>query len=412
MNRFLGLGLIPLVFAAPATAQSMSNMAMPGMSMPMPAKAAPKATKTTKAFHHRRSHRARRLAAASRQGAGAMAAMPGMTSMPGMQMSAPPRSGAKGMAPMPGMPAPSATGAMADMPGMQKPPAGMAAMPGMSAGRPAASGAATGDMAGMKGMAASADAAPSAAEPEIPNGPAPPAPSDHAADRFYDPAAMAAARAGLRQEHGGMSTSMVMANLAEYQARSRGDAGYRWDGQAWFGGDINRFVVKSEGEGTRRGGLDSAEIQGLYSHAIGPYFNLQGGLRQDFKPRSRTYATVGVEGLAPYWFDVAGALFLSNKGELLGRAEVTYDLRLTQRLILQPRVELNLAAQDSRETRTGAGLSNAELGLRLRYEITREFAPYIGVSYDRKFSKTATYARAIGDSPEAASFVVGIRAWF
>ncbi|WP_309604359.1 copper resistance protein B [Phenylobacterium sp.] len=261
-------------------------------------------------------------------------------------------------------------------------------------------------------MAAGADAAPAVAEPEIPNGPAPPAPTDNAADRFYDPAAMAAARAGLRQEHGGMSTSTVMVNLAEYQARTRGGAGYRWEGQAWFGGDIDRFVVKSEGEGSRRGGLDSAEVQGLYSHAIGPYFNVEGGLRQDFKPRSRTYATVGVEGLAPYWFDVGGALFLSNKGELLGRIGATYDLRFSQRLILQPRVELNLAAQDTRETRTGAGLSTAELGLRLRYEITREFAPYIGVSYDRKAGKTASYARALGENPETTSLVVGVRAWF
>lgn len=422
MNRFLALGLIPLAFAAPAAAQGMSNTAMPGMSMPMPSKAAPKATKT---IHQKRPHKARKVATARRHGARAMAAIPGMASMahapgggqdmasmPGMQKSAPTRSGANGMAAMPGVSGTPAAGAMADMPGMQKPGAGMAAMPGMSTAGPTGSKAAMGDMAGMKGMAPGAAATPGTAEPEIPNGPAPPPPSDHAADRFYDPVAMAAARAGLRQEHGGTSTSKVMANLAEYQARTRGGAGYRWDGQAWFGGDIDRFVVKSEGEGSRRGGLDSAELQGLFSHAIGPYFNLEGGLRQDFKPRSRTYATVAVEGLAPYWFDVGGALFLSNKGEVLGRAEATYDLRLSQRLILQPRVELNLAAQDTRETRTGAGLSNAEFGLRLRYEITREFAPYVGVSYDRKVGKTASYARAFGDNPEATSLVFGIRAWF
>ena len=105
-------------------------------------------------------------------------------------------------------------------------------------------------------------------------------------------------------------------------------------------------------------------------------------------------------------------MFLSSKGELLGRVGGTYDLRLTQRLILQPRAELNLSAQDSPQTRTGSGLSNAELGLRLRYEIKREFAPYIGVSYDQKVGKTANYARALGEGPAVTSFVVGGRAWF
>ncbi len=278
------------------------------------------------------------------------------------------------------------------------------------------------DMPGMNGTdmsgsdqspgVATADAAatPVTSEPDIPDTPPPPPPNDHAADQYYDPAAMAAARATLRQEHGGATYSKVMANLAEYQARPGG--GYRWDGQARFGGDIDGFVVKSEGEGSGRGGVDAAEVQGLYAHAIGPYFDLQAGVRQDIEPRARTYATVGMEGLLPYWFDVGAAAFLSTKGELLGRVEGTYDLRLTQRLILQPRAELNLSAQDSPQTRTGSGLSNAELGLRLRYEIKREFAPYIGVSYDQKVGKTANYARALGEGPAVTSFVVGVRAWF
>jgi len=253
--------------------------------------------------------------------------------------------------------------------------------------------------------------APATGEAEMPNAPPPPPPNDYDADRYYDPAAMAAARAILRQEHGGAGLSQVMANLAEYQARP-GGGGYRWDGQASFGGDIDRFLLTSEGEGRIRQGLDSAELQALYSRAIDPYFNLRAGVRQDFAPLGRTYATVGFQGLVPYWFDLQGALFLSTRGELLGRVEGTYDLLLTQRLILQPRVELNLAAQDTRQTHTGSGLSTAELGLRLRYEIRREFAPYIGVSYDQKVGKTADYARARGEDPAAVSFVAGIRAWF
>jgi copper resistance protein B len=109
---------------------------------------------------------------------------------------------------------------------------------------------------------------------------------------------------------------------------------------------------------------------------------------------------------------VEGALFLSTKGDLLARAEAYYDQRITQRLILQPRAELNFAAQDVPENRIGSGLSNAELGLRLRYEITREFAPYIGVSWDRKTGATARYARADGETAGTTSFVAGIRTWF
>jgi copper resistance protein B len=121
---------------------------------------------------------------------------------------------------------------------------------------------------------------------------------------------------------------------------------------------------------------------------------------------------VGFETLLPYWIDVEGAVFVSAKGDVLGRVEGTYDLRLTDRLILQPRAEFNLAAQDSPETRTGSGLSSAELGLRLRYEVQREFAPYVGVSYDRRFGQTADYARSRGEDVKGASVVFGVRAFF
>ena len=396
MNRLALFALVPLAFAAPAAAQSMDSTSMPGMSMPMPAAKHHAAKSSARAVHlkkrvstSRRPHRMTRTAMSAMPGmaatAAAAAADHDKAAASGMTMSASPSAAAAEMANMPGMaPAPPKAN-MADMPGMQMSPDTQAAAP-------------TSEM-------------PDMAEPEIPHTPPPPPPRDHLADHFFDPAAMAIARANLRREHGGAALSKVMANLAEYQARS-GGGGYRWEGQAWFGGDINRLVLKTEGEGSRRDGLDAGEVQGLYSHAVSPYFNVQGGVRQDFAPHARTYATVGVEGLAPYWFDVEGAVFVSNKGEVLARAEGTYDLRLSQRLILQPRVELNLAAQNSIETRIGAGLSNAEFGLRLRYEIRREFAPYIGVSYDRKFGKTADYARGLGQDPAAASFVFGVRAWF
>jgi copper resistance protein B len=242
--------------------------------------------------------------------------------------------------------------------------------------------------------------------------PAPPPPAVTYSDRYFPPADMARARETLYREHGGGSFHQILFNLAEYQAHKRGD-GFRWDGEAWFGGDIGRFVLKTEGEGAYRGGVESAEIQALYSHALDPYWNLQAGVRQDFEPGPpRTYATIGLEGLAPGMFEVEGALFLSTKGDLLARAEAYYDQRIIQRLILQPRAELNFAAQDVPENRIGSGLSNAELGLRLRYEITREFAPYIGVSWDRKTGATARYARADGETAGTTSFVAGIRTWF
>ncbi|CAN7609898.1 copper resistance protein B [Phenylobacterium sp. LjRoot225] len=240
---------------------------------------------------------------------------------------------------------------------------------------------------------------------------APPAPTDHVADRYWDPVAMHHAREMAREEMGGMRFSKVMLNLAEYRTGAKGDA-YHWDGEAWYGGDYNRLVLRSEGEGAVREGLESAEVQALYSRAVGRYTDLRAGLRQDFSPHARTYLAVGAESLLPYWFDVEGSAFLSTEGEVLVRAEGSYDLRLFQRVVLQPRAELNFAAQNSPETRTGQGLSSAELGLRLRYEIRREFAPYIGVSWERRFGRTADYARDEGDAVEATSLVMGLRAWF
>ncbi|GGE12829.1 copper resistance protein B [Polymorphobacter glacialis] len=242
--------------------------------------------------------------------------------------------------------------------------------------------------------------------------PAPSPPTDHAADAVWGAAAVAPSRAALRREHGGFTGTMILFNLAEYQAR-KGSDGYRWEGEGWFGSDINRFVVKTEGEGDLRGPLDAAEVQALYSRAIGPWWNLQAGVRHDIRPEpQRTYATLGIEGLAPYWFKASGALFLSNKGEVLGRLEGFYDQRITQRLILQPRGEINLAAQDIAEIGVGAGLSDIEVGLRLRYELAREFAPYVGVEWAGKIGETARLARAAGDQPSAVNYVAGIRFWF
>ncbi len=244
------------------------------------------------------------------------------------------------------------------------------------------------------------------------NVPAPAAPSDHAADALFDPAEMARSREALRRENGAFSGSMILFDLAEYQAHKGAD-GFRWEGEAWFGGDLDRLLIKTEGEGSFGKPIEDVEVQALYSRAISPFWNAHIGLRHDIVPNpSRTYAVVGVEGIAPYWFHVTSQLFLSNKGDLHARLEASYDERITQRLILQPRAEFNFAAQDVPAIGVGSGLSTFELGARLRYEIRKEFAPYVGVEWSGKTGGTARYARLAADKPNAVNFVAGIRFWF
>lgn len=234
---------------------------------------------------------------------------------------------------------------------------------------------------------------------------------DNAVDSLYGAAPMNRARAILVDEHGGAPISKVMANLFEYAAVDEGD-GYRWDLEAWYGGDSHRFVFKSEGEGVEGDGARLAEAQALWSRAVGPYTDVQAGLRYDLEPHGRAYAAVSVESLLPYWIEVEAAAFLSDRGDAFGRLEASHDLRFTQRLILQPRIELELAAQDVPGSGIGSGFSSAELGLRLRYDFRREFAPYVGVNFERLFGRTADFARAAGEDAEETSFVVGLRAWF
>ena len=255
------------------------------------------------------------------------------------------------------------------------------------------------------------DMTPAADDDAIPKGTPPAPPADHAAERYYGAAEMAAARKMLNYESGGMPSSKLMLDRFEYRS-VRGSDGYHWEGGGYIGGDVDRFAFKTEGEGERRGKLEQAEIQALYSHAIGPYFNLQAGVRHDVRPGpQRSYAVVGVDGLAPYWFDVGAELFLSDRGDLHARIEASYDQRITQRLILQPQAELDFAAQDVPKLGVGAGLSTVELGLRLRYEIVREFAPYLGLFWERKLGGTADYARLAGERRSSRGLVAGIRFW-
>ena len=224
---------------------------------------------------------------------------------------------------------------------------------------------------------------------------------------------MKAARAGLKRGHGGMNTGMVLVERLEARiATDGGEDGYLWDAQAWYGGDINRFVLKTEGEGKFGGTLEDAELQALYSRAIGPFFDLQTGIRFDAEPDSRTHLVIGIQGLAPYMFHIDGAMFLSDRGDLTARIEAEYDQRITQRLILQPRIEMEFSAQDVPEREIGTGITKIEPGLRLRYEIAKEFAPYVGIEYEAKIGETADLSRITDEEPDGIKALIGVRTWF
>lgn len=232
-----------------------------------------------------------------------------------------------------------------------------------------------------------------------------------AADAIWGADAMRASRRELQQTHGDFPVFWFQADRAEVQIRDGAD-GYLWDVQGYYGGTTDRFWFKSEGEGSFGEAIEDAEFQALYSRAIAPFWDVQAGVRQDVAGPDTTYAVVGVQGLAPYMFEVDAALFASHRGDITARIEAELDQRITQRLILQPRGEISLSAQDVAELGIGAGIDKVEVGLRLRYEIIREFAPYIGIEQSWRIGGSADYARARGEDPSVTNYVVGIRFWF
>jgi len=242
---------------------------------------------------------------------------------------------------------------------------------------------------------------------QAPGSAAPPAIAhDRAADRYFDSKAMAAAAMETAPRYG-----QIRMDIAEYQSGKDRD-GYRWEGEAWTG-DLNRLILRGKGEGSFGQRIDHAEVQGLYSRALDPWWNVQMGVRQDIGAvPARSYATIGIEGLAPYKFDVLAAAYVSDKGQLTGRVEATFDERLTRRLVLRPRVEFDFSAQDMRWQRLGAGLNNVEVGLRLYYEIRRELAPYVGLSYNLATGQSVDYSHQYGESAQKLAVVAGVKSWF
>ena len=189
----------------------------------------------------------------------------------------------------------------------------------------------------------------------------------------------------------------------------------RFNTAGWVGGDYNRLWLYTEGTKPYNGKLEDVDAQLLYGRLIAPFWDLQAGVRYA-KPRpgapARTYAVIGVQGLAPYRFGVQAAAFVSERGDVSARVEVEYELLLTQRWIMQPRFATSVALQEVKNQGIGRGMNDAEVGLRLRYEITRQFAPYVGVAWQSLYGGSAQFARERGDDTRGWRLVAGVRAWF
>lgn len=191
-----------------------------------------------------------------------------------------------------------------------------------------------------------------------------------------------------------------------------GNGGPGWDNTTWIGGDLNRLWLRSEGE-SHDGRVESAFLDVLWGRSVSRWWDVVAGIRQDVRPGpAQTWVGGGVQGLAPYFFDVEATGYVGAEGRTLFRLEADYDLLLTNRLILQPTVEAELRGKSDLERGVGRGLSTLESGVRLRYEIKREFAPFVGVTWTRSFFGTADIARAAGEDVSSARVAVGVRTWF
>lgn len=212
--------------------------------------------------------------------------------------------------------------------------------------------------------------------------------------------------------HDNSIQSFVLVNRLEAWSADTGKGtGLQWEGQAWVGTDLNRLWLRSEGE--RVGRIESADLEVLYGRSIAPWWDVVAGVRRDYRQgASENYAAIGVIGLAPYKFEVAATAYVGQAGHTAARFEVEYETLLTNRLILQPLLEVNVFGQNDERRGIGSGLSTVEASLRLRYEFTRKFAPYIGVVRERAFGRTADFRRDDGEHIDDTHLVAGVRIWF
>ena len=205
--------------------------------------------------------------------------------------------------------------------------------------------------------------------------------------------------------------SLFVINQLEWQGSDDGRA-VGWDAKGWIGGDIDRLWLRTEGE-RAKGKTENAEVQALWGHAISPWWDVVAGMRQDFKPGdSQSWAAFGLQGMALYNFEAEATLFVGEGGQTAARLEGDYDILLTNRLVLQPTAEANFYGKNDPGRGIGSGLAQTEVGVRLRYEIRREFAPYVGVTWNRAYGQTAEYARDEGEDRSEVRWVLGVRLWF
>lgn len=211
--------------------------------------------------------------------------------------------------------------------------------------------------------------------------------------------------------HDGAVNYYVLFDQLEWQDDGL-TSGVNWDTKTWVGTDSNRVWIRSEGT-SFDGALEDAEAHAFYGRSFARWWDVVAGVRQDVRPGpAQTWAAIGIQGLAPQWFEIEATAYIGESAATAARLEAEYELLLTNRVILQPLIELNLFGKALPERGIGAGLSTVEVGLRLRYEVRREVAPYIGVVWHRKCFGTADQAQAAGDSIGGWSAAAGLRMWF
>ncbi|MBA2434491.1 MAG: copper resistance protein B [Chthoniobacterales bacterium] len=330
-----------------------------------------------------------------------------------------------GMSPTPTPPpAGEAAADVSAMPEMK--PAGepakkeMSGMPGMES----SGGSAKKPMGAMPGMAGETAAGPPrVAEPGVtvlgPHQKWAPPPGDDRSRELLSPAELQEHREPLPPPvRDRIIHSFTLAEILEYRLNSSGPDTFRWDIFGWVGGDKNRLWYKTEGSQQLSGGQSGeGDLQLLYGRLIAPNWDFQIGARAERslgtgRADARTYAVIGLQGIAPYLFELEPSLFISDRGDVSARITVSFDLLLTQKLVLQPRFEGTAAIQSDEKMGVGEGVNETDLGLRLRYEIRREIAPYIGVSWLRQYGETARFAEREGDTTDSISFVAGLRLWW
>jgi copper resistance protein B len=185
-----------------------------------------------------------------------------------------------------------------------------------------------------------------------------------------------------------------------------------WDAVTWWGSDLNRLWLRTEGERVDSQ-LESAELEVLAGHSVAPWWDLLLGVRHDFKPgQSQDFLAIGIMGLSPYKFETDVTVYIGEGGQTALRIQVEYETLLTNRLILQPKFEVNFYGKDDPVRAIGSGLNDVELGLRLRYEINRQFAPYIGVSWQKAYGESADYLQAQEGKSADINLLAGVRVWF